>query len=461
MYTNIAKELLDRYGITPGDRVRISVSFPPHPHHDDVLGRTFECIILDKGSRSRKENIIVKLSNGYNLSLDTRSIKGMDLIERYHTPKSSIIKEATGNDGKKIVLIGTGGTIASMVDYRTGGVHPAMTPEDMNEAVPELSGICELEMTIASSILSEDVSVQHWDEYTKRVQDAFTSGANGVIIAHGTDTLASTSAALSFTIQHPPGPVILVGSQRSSDRPSSDSRLNLKHSLLVAVSDIPGGVYVVMHASINDGPSIVHLGTKVRKMHSTRRDAFMSVNRLPVGAVIDDALKILDPPKVKAENMKVKPGFDEKVLFISSQVGDLGPVLGLVQSDYDGLIIAGSGLGHINSKYLDQIKELVRTGKPVVMTTDCINGSTDLDVYSTGRDLKDAGVIPAGDMIPHVAHIKAMWLLSELRDTEATKRVARFRELFLSDVAGELSDRRVIGSFGQDYLQTLKDLGVK
>ncbi|MGA1819528.1 MAG: Glu-tRNA(Gln) amidotransferase subunit GatD [Thermoplasmatota archaeon] len=461
MYTNTPGELLERYGFAPGDLVRLQVSFPSQPHTGKEHRSSLVCLILEKGSRSRDENLIVKLSNGYNLSLDARCIEGVDLIERSADRQGPEGLQGTSGQGVKIVLVGTGGTIASMVDYRTGGVHPAMTPKELYDAVPDIPGICDLELVVASSILSEDVTVEHWDEYTRYVQEAFSSGAKGVVIAHGTDTLASTSAALSFTLQAPPGPIVLTGSQRSSDRPSSDSRLNLKHSLILASSDVPGGVYVLMHASINDGPSLIHLGTRVRKMHSTRRDAFVSIDRLPVGAVIDDSLKVLDLPGKAEGEFEARPGFNDRVLLISSQTGDLGPVLETVAKEYSGLVIAGSGMGHIHSRYLDRIRDLTGRGIPVVMTTDCISGSTDLDVYATGRDLLDAGVIPAGDMLPHVAQIKTMWVLNALKDVRPSRMIPGFRELFLGNMAGEISDRRVIGSFGQEYLKTLRDLGVE
>ena len=460
MYTNLTKDLLDGYGVEPGDSIRITVVFPEQPHLAGDQTLTFDCILLDRGSRSREENIIVKVPSGYNLSLNRSWIREILLLDRSVEAHEVSERKSVEESDKRVVLIGTGGTIASMVDYRTGGVHPAMSPEDLHEANPELSGICELDLVVASSVLSEDMTTEYWDAYTEKVKEAFESGAAGVVLAHGTDTLASTSAALSFTLDSPPGPVVLVGSQRSSDRPSSDSRQNLKHSLLLASSNIAGGVYVVMHATVNDGPSLIHLGSRVRKMHSSRRDAFVSINSLPVGSIVDDEIRIPVSPGKRFGAFNVRTGFDKRVLLLNSQVSELDPVLDTVKESYRALVIAGTGLGHINSRYKEKIKEMVNMGIQVIMTTDCISGWTDLDVYSTGRDLKDAGVISAGDMIPHVALIKAMWVLDKLTGTAPEDFNSEFKRLFLTEVAGEIGERRVLGSFGPEYLKTLRDLGV-
>ncbi|MBN1389997.1 MAG: Glu-tRNA(Gln) amidotransferase subunit GatD [Candidatus Thermoplasmatota archaeon] len=461
MYTGKAKELLEGYGIGPGDLVRVEMTFPRQTHRKNGQQMVLDCVLLDRGSRSREENIILKLDSGYNLSIHYDHISNMTLLQR--TPPSGKVERrtaSTGNTGKKVTLIGTGGTIASMVDYRTGAVHPAMTPTEMNEAIPDISGICDLEHAIASSILSEDVSCTHWDMFTMEVEKAFASGAVGVVIAHGTDTLASTSAALSFTLRNPPGPVVLVGSQRSSDRPSSDARMNLEHACILASSGLPGAVYVVMHATISDSASLIHLGTKVRKMHSTRRDAFMSINRMPVGVIDDDGIRLIEPPPPGTGEFSTSIGFNERVMLISAQVSDLSPLLDCVRDRYSALVIAGSGMGHLSSRYLEKVRGIVKEGIPVVMATDCINGSTDLDVYSTGRDLIDAGVIPAGDMPPHVAHIKSMWVMERIKGVSIDDRVSSFAELFLTDLAGEMGQRRTMGTFGIEYLEMLKGIGV-
>lgn len=461
MYTGAAKEVLDRYDVGPGDLVRIEILYPRQIHLDQDSVQVLDCILLDRGSRSRDENIILKLENGYNLSINSGNINNITLLRRAHKGKGhKRMGENNGGNRVKVAVIGTGGTIASTVDYRTGAVHPAMTADDLSEAVPDLMNICDPQTSIASSILSEDVTTAHWDMYSKEVEKAFSSGVKGVVIAHGTDTLASTSAALSFTLRDPPGPVVLVGSQRSSDRPSSDARMNLEHSCILASSGLTGAVYVVMHASLDDGASLIHLGTRVRKMHSTRRDAFMSINRPPVGIIDKSGIRLISPPPARSGNFRIITGFNEKVLLLSSQVSDLSPLMDVVMDHYSALVIAGSGMGHLSSRYLDRISEITGKGIPVVMTTDCLNGSTDLDVYSTGRDLRDAGVIPAGDMLPHVAHIKSMWVLERIKGSPRKDMLQKFTELFLEDLAGETACRRTIDSFGTGYLKMLKDLGV-
>jgi glutamyl-tRNA(Gln) amidotransferase subunit D len=185
-------------------------------------------------------------------------------------------------------VIGTGGTIASYVDYRTGAVHPALTAQDLIFSVPELTDICNVKAKVLFSVLSENMQVEYWQKLAKEVANELNNGAKGVIIPHGTDTLGYTSSALSFMLQDLNGAVILVGSQRSSDRPSSDANINLIASAkLIAESDL-GEVVVVMHGETSDSYCTIHRGTRVRKMHSSRRDAFKSINEGPIGKIMAD-----------------------------------------------------------------------------------------------------------------------------------------------------------------------------
>src|SRR5690606_9395508 len=181
----------------------------------------------------------------------------------------------------KVAILSTGGTIASKVDYRTGAVTSQFTADDILAAIPELKEIADFKSRVISSILSENMDVGTWEKLACAVVEEIEDGADGIIVTHGTDTMMYTAAALSFMIETPV-PIVLVGSQRSADCPRSDSAMNAICAARVAISDI-AEVSVVMHGTTSDDYCEIHRGTKVRKMHSSRRDAFKSINFHPIG----------------------------------------------------------------------------------------------------------------------------------------------------------------------------------
>jgi glutamyl-tRNA(Gln) amidotransferase subunit D (EC 6.3.5.7) len=269
-------------------------------------------------------------------------------------------------------------------------------------------------------------------------------------VAHGTDTMAYTAAALSFVFHRGlPGPVALVGAQRSSDRPSSDAAFNLTASVLVASEAPFGEVTVVMHGETGDTYALAHRGTKVRKMHSSRRDAFQSVNDVPLAKVwpYEGKVEMLrDDFKGRSKDLEPENGFDERVALIKFYPGMTSEVIDfLVDRGYHGIVIEGTGFGHVANRLIPSLQRAVESGVPVVITTQTLFGHVNLNVYSTGRRMLQAGVIPAEDMLPETAFVKLSWVLARTRDMDEVRR------LMLTNLAGEINPRHELKLFPRWY----------
>ncbi len=404
----------------PGDRVRVTTGD----------GDVFEGIQMPRHAFSGEDVLIVKLDNGYNLGVNLEGAT-VELVQA--ATKRSVSLGLPEEDPKKptIALLGTGGTIASFVDYRTGGVFPATKPEELAAAAPELFDFCNVRSEVVFNMFSEDMQPSEWTKIAERAAWHLNNGADGVVIPHGTDTLGYTAAALAFCLKDLSGPVVLVGAQRSSDRPSSDAGLNLLAAARAAIHPDLGEVVVAMHETSDDANVAIHRATRVRKMHTSRRDAFQSINVGPIGRVHGKDL-VLDQPyrKATAGPTQVDAAWDEEVSMIMSYPG-LWPdhIEDVVKK---ATVIVGTGLGHIARRCLPGIESVIERGAHVVMASQCIHGRTNMNVYSTGRDLLKLGVIPARDMLPEVAYIKMMWILGHTQDADEVRR------LFLEDVAGEI-----------------------
>ncbi len=396
-------------------------------------GRIYRGIVMPHHAFSSKNIILIKLENGYNIGIDKRNAK-IKLIKKGKKHKK--LEKEIPYDEKKptIALIGTGGTIASYVDYETGAVHPATTSQELVSAVPEIFELCNVEAKVLLQKLSENIVPKDWVKMAKEAAKELNKGKAGIIISHGTDTMAYSGAALAFMLKNLRGPVVFVGSQRSSDRPSSDAFDNLAAGVKVALSDI-GEVVVVMHAGISSGKCFIHRATKVRKMHSSRRDAFVSINDEPIG-VIEDKIRFLSDYRKKSDGKTIaKTKLNENVALIYYYPGMKNDDFERFADGKDGIVIAGTGLGHVGEGLIKSIRKLIRNGVPIVMTTQCLNGTVNMNVYSTGRKLIKAGVINGKDMLPEVALVKLMWVLANEDDVE--KAMQR-------NIAGEIKERRLI-----------------
>jgi glutamyl-tRNA(Gln) amidotransferase subunit D len=389
-------------------------------------------------------HVVLKLKSGYNIGLAVSKLKGASVKRKGEKPAFEAMGRPQPRAGlPRVLILGTGGTIASRVDYRTGAVAPAISAGELHALIPELSTIAEIEPEILFNVLSENIGPAHWSKLATRIKRAVAEGYSGVVVTHGTDTLGYTAAALSFALLGVPVPVILVGAQRSSDRPSSDATQNLIGGVSVAAKAAFSGVYVAMHLDESDDAIALHRGTRVRKNHTSRRDAFLSVG-VPLAAVWRPwGIEQVSPDLPnRADRTRFRPAtrFDRNVAFLKfypSMPSDLISAVGRMGAR--GLIIEGTGLGHVNSKDVAAVKAFVKKGGLVCMTSQCINGRVNLNVYDTGRDLVRAGVVPLEDMLAETALVKAMWALGN------SATVADARAKMLENLAGEMTARRLPG----------------
>lgn len=391
-------------------------------------GMRYEGILMP----SRSDHVVIKLSNGYNIGLVPDSIEVLERAQKYKKPPEQIRMR---EDLPLVTIISTGGTIASKVDYRTGAVTSQFSAEEIISAIPELGDIARYHARVLYTILSENMRAEYWIELARAVAEEIQNGAEGVVITHGTDTMTYTAAALSFMLRTPV-PVVLVGSQRSSDRPSSDAAMNAICASTVAVSDI-AEVCVVMHGSTSDDYCLIHRGTRVRKMHTSRRDAFQSINHPPIGRVDYTTRRIetfSDYRKRGECELQLFDRLEPRCALIKYFPGaDPGIFNHLIESGYRGIVIEGTGLGHVATDWIPFIKKATDNGIPVVVASQCLRGRICDRVYDTGRDMLAAGAIEAEDMLPEVALVKLMWVLAN------TSSLDEAREMIPKPLAGEIS----------------------
>lgn len=404
-------------------------------------GAEYKGVLMPHHAFSGPDIITIKLDSGYNLGVSVDDDTEVDLLkpgEKKARAKQSL---PAGRGLPRVSVLGTGGTIASYVDYRTGAVHPATSAEELAFANPEIFGVADIKARVVYQVFSEDLTPENWRHLAREVAAEFRAGARGVVIPHGTDTLALTSAALSFMLPKLPGPVVLVGAQRSSDRPSSDAASNLLAAVTVAAKADLGEVVVVMHKGTSDGTAAIHRGTRVRKMHTSRRDAFQSVNAPLLGVVNGGDLDLAGHHRSPAIAVELDERWENDVVLVHSSPTMSEKHLRALEAK--GVVIAGTGLGHVPQRLIPEFARLHKRGAVVVMASQCLNGRVNMNVYSTGRDLQQAGVIPAHDMLPETAYVKLMWALGH------AKSQAHAKKLFVTPLAGEVDPRTPIEGFGE------------
>jgi glutamyl-tRNA(Gln) amidotransferase subunit D len=401
---------------------------------------------------SEKSYLVVKLKTGYNIGIQIDRIASVSVSgtgAEPHFTRPPLPKQRV--DLSKVSILSTGGTIASKVDYRTGAVKPALDAEDLYSVVPELADLADVKAKIVSSVFSENIGPANWTNIAESVSEEIRQGADGVVIAHGTDTLGYTAAALSFAFTQTPVPIVLVGSQRSSDRPSSDAATNLTASVAIAAKSSFAGVVVAMHDWISDEKIAIHLGTKVRKCHTSRRDAFASVNVDPV-AYYDLIRRSIDVrsnsslmKRGSTSDWSVNPNFDSNVALIKFHPGmSVGIIDWAIASGQKGIILEGTGLGHVSEQIYPAIERAIEDGIVVAMCSQCIWGRVHMNVYSAGRDLIRMGVLPLDDMLAETALVKMMWAFGN--ETSPDK----VRTMMVENLAGEFSTRRAIVAIRHD-----------
>ncbi|MCD6323828.1 MAG: Glu-tRNA(Gln) amidotransferase subunit GatD [Desulfurococcales archaeon] len=426
----------------PGDLVRVVKG-----------GLVLEGVVMPTTEFSDPNSLVIKLSNGYNVGVDVRDARIEVLKEKmYEVGKVPEAGETSvsGSGKMKMSFISTGGTIVSKVEYETGAVKPAITAEELIEMVPEYKDeFSSIEVLELYRILSEDFTPHEWGELARITYNKLRGGADAVVIAHGTDTMAFTAAALAFSLRRLPTPVMLVGAQRSSDRPSTDSVLNLKACPVIAREAPFGEVVVVMHGSTSDTYVLAHRGVKVRKMHSSRRDAFQSVNDVPLARVDfpSASFKLLNRRYLKRSSpsdLELRGKFSDRAALIKFYPSmDCGVIDHFLDKGFRGIVLEGTGLGHVRNQCISSLRRAVEEGVLVAMTTQTLFGRVNMKVYTTGRKLLEAGVIPASDMLPETAYVKMSWLLGNYGDLNLDE----LRKLFLQDVAHEINPRHELNLY--------------
>lgn len=437
MYSNKIQGILKRKKINVGDRIKLVKQ-----------GKTFEGILMPRTELGDQNCIVIKLDNGYNIGLEFDKEADVEKIKTEWKISGSKDKEVESIVFDKklptISIIGTGGTIASKIDYRTGGVYASFSANDIVTQIPELKEIANMKTKEIMTIMSEDMVLERWKEIARAVAKEINSGVKGVIVTHGTDTLHYTAAALSFMLRELPVPVALVGAQRSSDRGSADTVMNIACAANFVVNSDVAEVCTVMHGTMNDDFCLAIRGTKVRKLHTSRRDAFRPINEMPI-AKIDWGSKKIDIlnqnyRKRNDGKVKVDDKIETKVAIIKCYPG-LDPEIFdyYLKKKYRGFVIEGTGLGHTPTlgKYslLPKIEKAIKSGIPVVMTSQCIYGRVHPTVYHNLRELSKRGVIFAEDMLTETAYAKLMWVLGH------TKKMDEIKEMMLTNHAGEINNR--------------------
>lgn len=414
----------------PGDKVKV----------ESKIG-SFEGVLMPE----ENDFLVLKLNTGYNISINKKQVMKTELVEKQKEITDKPIKTEQNKSLPTISILHTGGTIASKVDYDTGAVYNKFTPEEMLKMFPELTKIANISSKLLSNMSSDDMRFSHYNIMAKAVEEEVKKGVKGIIITHGTDTMHYTSAALSFALENLPIPVLLVGAQRSSDRGSSDAAINLICAATFIANTNYSGVALCMHEHSEDNHCVILSGTKCRKMHSSRRDAFQPINTTPIARIDYNTKQItmLNSLTKKEGKFSLKL-FEEKL-----KVGLLKVHTNMYAeefktfSKFDGLVIEGTGLGHApineidkftkeHDKIFEEVKNLAKK-MPVVMTSQTIYGAIDMNVYTPGRRLLEIGVLGNYcDMTPETAFIKLAWLLSN--------HAKETKELFNKNLRGEISE---------------------
>ncbi|MBI4173680.1 MAG: Glu-tRNA(Gln) amidotransferase subunit GatD [Candidatus Aenigmarchaeota archaeon] len=432
MYSAKLERLLKSAGASIGDRVTVTKD-----------GHNYSGTVLQRPDLGDGDALVIKLDNGYNIGLRPEALTVEKPAAHLGMGKTKAPTVAFRPDKPAIALIASGGTIASRVDYGTGGVSAIEDPREFLFNVPELADTVNIRNLVKPfTKMSEDMDHTDWIALAKAAAKEL-AGGEGVIITHGTDTLHYTAAALSFMLPSLPKPVILLGAQKSSDRGSSDAGMNLVCAAHAAISDI-AEVAVCMHGTMNDDHCLLIRGTKARKMHTVRRDAFRPVNDTPLAKIWPSG-KI---DKINRQARKRSDGevvldikFEPKVAIVKAYPGSDPTVIDyLVSKGYKGFVIEAMGLGHVPTfagrSWIETIKRHTKDGIPFVTTSQTIYGRINADVYTNLRMLyHGANAIPGEDMLTETAYVKLGWVLGHSADQ------AQVRKMMLTSVAGEISER--------------------
>ena len=427
MYSEGLQQKFEEKDIEIGDRIKVK----------DREGR-----LMPKPDTGDNQIINLKLDSGYNIGLEPEDI---ELVEKKSSQDLERPEVPHSEDKPDVLVLHTGGTIASRVSYEEGGVKPAFDPEDLVQMYPELAEEVNIHSEVVAQMLSEDMEPQHWQEIAEKI-DEVHGEYDGIIVGHGTDTMSYTGAALTLMLQGLDNGVMLVGSQRSSDRPSSDASMNVYCASKFLTETDFTGVGICMHETSSDNWCNILPAAKARKMHTSRRDAFSEINAEKLGRVNYKSGEIKENFEENDRKYDLNTELNNNVGMLRIRPG-MRPeeVDFLIEQDYDGVIVEGTGLGHMpvnafddktqhHDDILEKLSELA-DNTAVVMSSQCLKGRVDMDVYSAGIKIQEAGVISAKDMHPELAYVKMMWSLGQASGMEEAE------EIFHENYNGEISKR--------------------
>ncbi len=319
---------------------------------------------------------------------------------------------------KKILLIATGGTIASVKSDH--GLVPKLSSQNILDCIPKASEICDIETIQLMNIDSTNINPSHWLEISKTIEENYDL-YDGFVITHGTDTMAYTAAALSYLVQFSKKPVVITGSQKSIASDNTDAKRNLKNALQYASADGSHGVSLVF-----DGKVI--LGTRSRKERTKSFNAFSSVD-FPEVAIIRDNMIIRYLTNIE---YKEKPVFyhkmEERVLLLTLIPGMKSDILLKLMDDYEGLILQSYGVGGLpnggDGALESAVEKWIECGKKVVMSTQVPYEGSDMEKYQVGYQIKQKyEIIEAYNMSTEAIVTKLMWALGQTSDTKEVKKI--------------------------------------
>ncbi len=388
---------------------------------------------------STKDKIFIKLDTGYNVGILKKNIKSTKVIKAFKEKKKELPKHTHKKEKQTISILHTGGTVASKVDYETGGVTAHFAPEDLVEMVPELEKIANIKTELVSEMMSEDMMFSDYQKILRAIKKH--SKSDGIILTQGTDTLSYTAAALAFAIEEINIPILIVGSQRSSDRGSSDAAMNLICSAEYIIKSGFTGVAICMHDSTSDDKCAISPATKTRKMHTSRRDAFKTINDTPI-ALIDYKTKNIQQIKAikKGKALKIADKFEISVGILKTHPNMDPKLFEFYTKNYKAIVLEGTGLGHAptnlgkdNLKNYTTLKNYIKKGGIVAVTSQCLYGRVHPHVYTNLRRLADIGCIFCEDMLPETAFIKLSWLLGSYPK--------QAKKLLTKNLKGEINTR--------------------
>lgn len=319
---------------------------------------------------------------------------------------------------KKILLLGTGGTIACKRSDL--GLKPVITSEEILTYVPDVKSFCHIDSAQIMNIDSTNMQPKHWLQMVKAIEEGYNE-YDGFVICHGTDTMAYTAAALSYLIQNSAKPIIITGAQKPIDMENTDARINLTDSLRFAASDKAHNVNIVF-----DGKVIA--GTRGKKVRTKSYNAFSSINFPYVAAIQEDKILYYLNEDMPVEPVKFSRSLNEKVALLKLIPSSNAVFLDYMAEHYDAVIIESFGVGGLptydSGDFYRAVSRWTDMGKPVVMATQVTNEGSNMTVYEVGRNIKkEFGLLETYDMTLEAAITKMMWILEVTRDPKEIKNL--------------------------------------